>query len=107
MDLEHDRRINDEVTRKVVNVLDYLDQHKESIVDSMTSGVKIRELIAAGFIFGGTIMGMTVFMLNQHAEHPHKGAVHKTEFHRAMDAQRKQLDDLAGKLDRIIERGLR
>ena len=102
---QYDRRHNDEVNRKWANILDYFDAHKEDIISGMTGGVKVRELITACVIFGSIIMGMTVFILDQHAEHPHKNAVHKDEFHRAMDKTNAHLGRLEHKLDRIIERG--
>ena len=100
-----ERRANEEVNRKLLNILDYFDLHKEEIINGLTAGVKVRELIAAGVIFGSVIMGMNVFILNQHSEHPHKGAVHKDEFHRANELTHSHLVRLEEKLDRIIESG--
>lgn len=105
MEYEGDeRRRYGEVERRIVHILDYFDQHKESIVERMTNGVRLRELIVACFVFGTTIMGMNVYLLNEHANQPHKDAVHKSDFNRAMDKTSQQLHRLEEKIDRLVER---
>ena len=103
MDHQYDRRHNDELSRKLANILDYFDVHKEDIIAGMTSGVKLRELVGAGVVFGSIMMGMMVFILDQHAEHPHKNALHKDEFRRFADQTNAREARIEAKLDRVIE----
>lgn len=100
----HDRRQHSEVERRLLDLLEYVDENKETIIERLTSGgVRVREGVAALLICMSMMMSMTVYLLRDHASQPHAQAVHKNDFNRAMDGVTRKLETMESKNERRLE----
>ncbi|MCB1675208.1 MAG: hypothetical protein KDI01_02895 [Halioglobus sp.] len=99
-----ERREHSEVEKRLIDLLVYFDEHKETIIERLTSGgVRVREGVAALLLCMSMMMGMVVYLFDQHASQPHANAVHKADFNRAMDGVTRKLETIEAKTERRFE----